>query len=220
MYQQFSHGDDAAASRLPLRGSPEFSSTRRTAAQRGVERRQRAGSSEAAGYFDRRPVRRRSRPVSDHDQGCSVATMHDEPVDRPQLVTRRIEHVQIGWVLGIEAEHRRGRRKAYRDCGAACQVESSQPQCIRWFSKAVDALPNTFDELGFQYRLEVVSRYGIKNLAAGCDSALRFEELLKRDIHTHHRGMDRIAAGNAAVQLWMNIALCTDAHPRRCAKCW
>jgi len=51
--------------------------------------------------------------------------MHNETVDRSQLMTRRIEDVELGRVLGIESEHRRGGRQAHGDGRAGRQIEPS-----------------------------------------------------------------------------------------------
>ena len=81
--QQLSHGDDAATTRLPGRSAPKLSSAAGLAAQRRVECCQGSGPTEAAGDFDSSPHGRRRRPLTDHDQGGAIATVHHQAVDWP-----------------------------------------------------------------------------------------------------------------------------------------
>ena len=74
--------------------------------------------------LDRRPAAR-VRTSGDVDQRRTVAAMYRQAVRRTELMTGRVENVQVGGVLGVEAEHRRGRAEADRDHRAAGQVEAT-----------------------------------------------------------------------------------------------
>ena len=69
--------------------------------------------------------------------------MHDETVDGAESVTGRIEHVQIGGILGVEAVQCRGGAEADCDDGSRRQVQAAKPQLVVGFAATVDALPQT-----------------------------------------------------------------------------
>ena len=59
--------------------------------------------------------------------------------------------MEVGGLLGVEAETRCGGRKADRDGGTAGEVKTSQSQFVGGLTDAVNAMPNSLQCFGFQH---------------------------------------------------------------------
>lgn len=93
--------------------------------------------------------------------------MHHQAVGIPERAPRRVEDVEFGRLLGVEAEHRRSRAQTDRDRPTAGEVEAAQPELIGGFPDAVDALPQPFQHTGIHGRLEAAPGEVLQDLCAG-----------------------------------------------------